>query len=247
MYIIKKSIIAFIFVLVILHGSNVYIKNIYYINNNGVAFTKEQYDFYTELAHEGYQEVVTQEMLEEIDWNNLEDLDVRVTHMCIKDKDVPRRDDNTYVGTSAKTLSMGNYCAPSYCRIIAELEWLGEPNIKSYDLMGSYIDGPTRLTVPSTSIFTPSGVASETTIKYDTNGFGAVIDLPDEEEIIIDQTFLYQGTGTIFISYQHAMSNITLSNSQLFNIGLIGYGNVFDFYGAAVGVYDQMPGVHMDV
>lgn len=241
MRILKKWKLLLFIIVCLLFTNNVKAEEYYYTNSSGVNFTKEQYDFYTYLAHDGYQEVVTQKMLEEIDWNHLENVRVRKTSLC------PTRDDNAFITTSAKSLTMGYYCSSTHCRVMAELEWLVEPNIKSYDLMGAYIDGPTRLTTPTTAVFTPNTISEEETIKYDTDGYGSVILLPDEEEIIIDQSFLFEGTGTIFISYQHAMSNTTLANSQLFNIGLIGAGSVFDFYGAAIGVYDEMPGVHMDV
>lgn len=248
---IVKYGIVFLFVMAAIVGKNVYAEEIYYTNSKGVSFTKEQYDFYTYLTHDGYQEYVTQDMLNEIAGEDLESLDVKVVRLCPNPfKSASKgqtRDDEAYVATSAKSLAMGRYCTQSYCRVMAEVEWFGEPNITSYDVMGAYLDGPTRVGTPSTFLSTPTTGYEEETIVYDTDGFGAIIQLPAEEGIFIDQTFVYSGTGTIFMSYQHAMSNISLANSQLFNIGLIGYGSVFDFYGAAVDVYDDMPGVHMDV
>ena len=251
---ITKYGLALLFVLVSFLGSNVYAEEIYYTNSKGVSFTKEQYDFYTYLTHDGYQEQVTQEMLDEIAGQDLDSLDVKVVRLCPNEQKSQLRstyntqDDRLKVETSAKSLSMAKYCTPYYCRVLSELEWLGEPNSKSYDLMGAYLDGPTRLAVPTTSVVTTSGSKPEETIKYDTNGFGAVIKLPNESDPpLISQSFMYSGTGVIFVSYQHAMSSISLADAQLFNIGLIGYGSVFDFYGVAADIYDQMPGVYMTV
>ena len=249
---IGKYVMILLFVVVAFACKNVYAEEIYYTNHLGVSFTREQYDFYTYLAHDGYQEQVTQDMLDEIAGQNLDDLDVEVIRMCSMQQATLGnvnhvQDDNTFFTTSAKSISMSKYCLPSHCRILSEVEWFGEPNVKSHDVIGSYLDGPTLMGSPIVYVSTEVTDASEETIKYETDGFGAVVVIPEGEEAFIDMTFAYLGTGTIFVSYQHAMEPITLANSQLFHIDPIGYGNVFDFYGAAVDVYDGMPGLHMDV
>ena len=240
-----KYFAAFLFVAFILMGHKVYAEEIYYTNSKGVSFTKEQYDFYTYLTHDGFQEHVTQDMLDEIATADLSTIKVKKVGICPN----PTRDDNLYVITSAKSLEMSNYCSGGYCRIYSTVEWFGEPTVKSYDLYGAYFDGNVSMIASPMTMASSSDYFSDSvTIVYDTNGFGAVLQVPTTgDDIYFDISFLYSGTGTIFVSYQHAMSPITLANAQLFNIDLIGYGGVFDFYGAAVGVYDQMPGVHMDV
>lgn len=250
---VKKYVIILLLVGIALLGKNVKAEEVYYTNQNGVSFTREQYDFYTYLTHDGFQEYVTQEMLDEIANEDLTAIEYGVTRICPMPMGMGNMapnnplDDTTFVTTSAKSLSMAYYCTEVTCRAMSEVEWFGEPSVKSYDVYGSYIDGPTRTTTPSTFVTSSLEFGSHETIKYDTNGYGAIVQVPDGDEIIISQMFNFQGTGTIFFSYQHAMSYITLSNSQLFNIDLIGYGSVFDFYGAAANVYDDMPGVHMDV
>lgn len=249
---IGKYVIMFLFVVVTFACKNVYAEEIYYTNHLGVSFTREQYDFYTYLTHDGYQEQVTQDMLDEIADQDLDDLDVEVIRMCPMQHATLGninhvQDDNTFFSTSAKSIAMGKYCTANYCRILVEVEWFGEPNVKSHDVMGAYLDGPTLLATPTTLVTTEITGVSHETVVYDTDGFGAILVIPEGEEVYIDQSFMYQGTGTIFVSYQHAMEPITLANSQLFHIDPIGYGNVFDFYGAAVDVYDGMPGLHMAV
>ena len=241
----KKIVGVIVLFLIFSIGKNVCAKEYYYTNKNGVSFTKEQYDFYTYLTHDGYQEYVTQEMLDEIKNDDLSTIQKKVIRLCPIESN--RRDNSTFVSTSAKTLSMGQYCSSINCRVFCELEWLGEPNVKSHDIMGSYLSGPTRLTVPSTTVSSSLFSGTHETVVYDTDGFGALIQVPNGDDIFIDQTYVYSGTGTIFYTYQHAMSGISYSNAQLFTIGLGGYGNVLDFYGAALGVYDDMPGVYMDV
>lgn len=241
-----KYFAAFLFVITIFMGQEVYAKEVYYTNSKGVSFTKEQYDFYTYLTHDGFQEHVTQDMLDEIAGADLSKIQVKKVGICPNPQ---RRDDNMYVITSAKSLEMSNYCYGGYCSIYSEVEWFGDPTVKSYDLYGTYFDSTISRIGPPLIFATSTDYQNdEETIVYENDGFGAVVQVPTTgEDIIIDMIYNYSGSGTVFVSYQHAMSPITLANAQLFNIDLIGYGGVFDFYGAAVGVYDQMPGVHMDV
>ncbi len=55
------------------------------------------------------------------------------------------------------------------------------------------------------------------------------------------------GHGTVYASYQHAMSTSSLTIAQKFNIDIIGYGNVFGFYDEAEDIYDAMNGVNLVV
>ena len=240
--------------MILIMGSTVHAET-YYTNHLGVEFTREQYDFYTYVMHDGFQEFVTQDLLDEIANEDIESLEIEKVSLCpnpIQQGNMGNianpQDDNTYVSTSAKALEMTKACnSLNFCRVYANVEWFGEPNQKSYDVMGAYLDGPTVIGTPVVIVSTEDDFAGPDVIKYETDGFGAVAPVIDGDNLEFDMTFPYSGTGTIFISYQHAMSYITLANAQLFNIDLVGYGNVFDFYGAAIGVYDEMPGVYMDV
>ena len=205
--------------------------------------------------HDGFQEIVTQEMIDEITGIDLDSLNPRVVRMCpnewntgVSMRNVNHTmDDTIYIETSAKGLYMGYYCGSTDCTALASVEWFGEPNQKSYDVFGSFLDGTTLVGIPMVSTSSEVTGYSADVIKYETDGFGAVLKVPNGEEVFFDMVYHYQGTGALFISYQHAMSSISLADSQLFHIDFGGYGNVFDFYGNAIGVYDHMPGVHMSV
>ena len=133
-----KYFAAFLFVITIFMGQEVYAKEVYYTNSKGVSFTKEQYDFYTYLTHDGFQEHVTQDMLDEIAGADLSKIQVKKVGIC---PNPPTRDDNLYVITSAKSLEMSNYCFAGTCRIYSEVEWFGDPTVKSYDLRAAF-DSP---------------------------------------------------------------------------------------------------------
>ena len=249
----KKYGLLLLLVVISFFGKNVFAEEIYYTNSSGVAFTKEEYDFYTDLAYDGYQERVTEEMLNEIKGKDRDSLKMNVVKMCLKDKNdgimTAQNDDNLFIETTAKSLSMGKYCTPFFCRVVAVLKWLVEPAVKSYDAMGAFIDGPTRLTDPVTTISTGQGAYDPELVRYQDDGFGAIFKLPEEtnENTIIDQSFMFEGSGMIFMTYQHTMYNLTLNEASQFDIDFSGFGNVFDFYGEAFNAYDNLPGVYMYV
>lgn len=249
----KKYGLLLLLVVISFFGKNVFAEEIYYTNSSGVAFTKEEYDFYTDLAYDGYQERVTEEMLNEIKGKDKDSLNVNVVRMCLKDKNdgimTTQNDDNLFIETSAKSLSLSKYCTPFFCRAIAVLEWLGEPTVKSYDAMGAFIDGPTRLTEPDTVLTTDTNLYRAEFVHYEDDGFGALIKLPEEHDdnMIIDQSFMFEGSGMIFMTYQHAKNTISLNDASQFDIDFAGFGNVFYFYGIADKIYDDLPGVYMHV
>ena len=144
-----KLLIIVILGIIILIGKNVYAKEVYYTNSSGVSFTKEEYDFFTYMTWDGYQEYITQDMVDEIQGKSITDPDVKKVGICTNSSKIPRtRDSNLEVTTSAKSLTLGTYCTAYYCRVLMDLLWLGEPTVKSHDVIGSLIDGPTRLTKP---------------------------------------------------------------------------------------------------
>ena len=80
------------------------------------------------------------------------------------------------------------------------------------------------------------------------NGFGVSIKLLSSgNNMRITQTFRISGTGKLYASYQHATSNISLADSQKFNISNSGYGGVFLFDNLIRKYYDGMGGVDISV
>lgn len=249
---LTKVLVMILFITIAFVGKNVEAKEVYYTNSSGVEFTKEQYDFYTYLTHEGFQEYVTQDMLEEVNWDDLDSMDVKVVRMCTKEPSnmgstSQPQQDNLFFKTEYKGIMIGKYCNKVTCRVTTDVEWYGEPNVKSHDVIGAFLDGPTRLTEASTVITSSTTGSYEEITIYEDDGFGAVFQVPTGDDVTITQTFLYSGTGTIYSTYQHAKEGISYENAQKFHIAFSGFGNVLDFYGKAYDIYDKMPGVCIDV
>ena len=223
-------------------------KEVFYTNEKGFEFTQDEYNFFKKV----YGEKLVRKYFDSNLYSEFAGIDFSNTQVNSKvyttneSRQNPTKDSPFY-STPAKSIQISNFCSNYMCKIFVTATWLGDPSVKSYDDIGVYLDGPTRLGTPATIAYstTNDNVASAT--RYDSDGFGSSVLLPQGNDIIISQTFLYTGTGTVYASYQHAMSTTTLTVAQQFDIDIIGYGNVFGFFDGAEDVYDAMNGVNLDV
>lgn len=79
-----------------------------------------------------------------------------------------------------------------------------------------------------------------------TSGVGLSQNLVDSASEIENELITF-GTctngGTVYVSYQHAQADIDLTISKYYTLNYNGMGYVFNFYGDAVGIYDNTPGM----
>lgn len=233
---------------VILGTKNVSAKEVAYTNEKGFEFTQDEYNFFKKI----YGQKFVKKYLDQDIYNQFSDADfandevVTKVYSTNESRQNPTKD-SPFFSSPAKSIQISKYCNVSYCRIFVTATWLGDPSVKSYDDIGVYLDGPTKIGTPSSLAYSDSNTNYAAETKYQTDGFGASILLPEGNDIIVTQSFIYTGTGTVYASYQHAMVNTVLSMAQSFNISDIGYGGVFDFYNNADLIYDNMNGVDLDV
>ena len=134
-------------------------------------------------------------------------------------------------------------------------EWLKMPKYKSFDVIATRWTGGFYMTSYTGSQQTDgnSGDINYTegngNYKIASNGVGLSQNLVDSATNELFNNLYVKGncsgSGTVYGTYQHAQKNITLATSQLYNFRSGGMGNVLDFYGAAVGVYDDTPGLEV--
>ena len=239
----KLFLLVVISLAVVLSCPNVFAKENYYSNLNGVSLTQEEYDFFTKMYYDGYQATITQDEYQRFVEND-------VLHGTFETKEIvdpgtpmTRGSEHT---TGSKNLKIAKACS-SNCLVSVLLTWLNNPTIRSYDVMGAYLDGISLKSNPTTRVASQSTEFLASNIRKEANGFGVSFKLPSGSGIVVNQDFYTSKGGTIYASYQHAKSNTTLATSQLFNLSRIGYGRVFLFYGAATNVYDGMNGVDINV
>lgn len=134
--------------------------------------------------------------------------------------------------------------------------WLIMPRVKSYDVDAMRVDDAIIQsgTQKGTQMYRANGSVSEVNYSYNgtnmvnqSNGFGISMNLVDaataiecEIEAIVTSTSKW---ATVYASYQHAASNVTLAQSKAYNISHNGYGEVINFATAVENYYDGMQGV----
>ncbi len=238
----KKKTLFLIIVVVLVFGvisPKVNAKS-YYYNDNGVYLTQQEYQYISELYWEGYQQYLAKS-----DYNLMKEMDIFNHEIKKSEIMVPLTIGNT-VTSHLRTLSINSSCS-SECMITLVMAWMGTPTVKSYDVMGARVDNATITRIINTVVTGNNYGKTYTNFQRFNNGFGISVLVPNVDNIKTATTFLTTNSGTIYGSYQHAKKNITEAISKNYSIGPGGYGNVFNFIGNATGIYDDAPGVSVDL
>ena len=241
-----KKIIFIMILTIFLPIYNTNAEEVYYTNKYNVRLTKEEYEFLSKFYWEGYQDDMTLNDYQEFVESNImngEFETVEINHLENEGLILY----STSHETNSKTMKISKSCN-SKCSISVVVTWKNVPNTKSYDVIGAYLDGVNLLSKVSTNAKASGITNSIFEIKKDNNGFGASISLPTSgSSYVISQTYTVSKGGTVYASYQHAKSSISLANSKNYTISREGYGGVFKFSGIATNIYDAMGGVSITV
>ena len=247
----KNKILIVLFLMLIVASSsvNVFASTLvkkYYTNSNGVRLTEKEYNFVNEIYGVDYFENMTKD---DYDW--ISDLDINKNKIeistyydNISNINLGMLKGHTHA-TGSKRLTIIKSCSSQVCTVITNLTWLTNPTIRSYDVIGARFQNASLLNnTITTRVSSSSGTTYSSNTKTFSNGIGTAVKLPTgSTNIVLEQKFFMNPGGTVFASYQHATSNITLATSLQFVVGATGAGSVFVFYGNAVGKYDNMGGV----
>ena len=138
--------------------------------------------------------------------------------------------------------------------------WLINPRVKSYDVMAMRVDDATISsgTQSGVQFYTTNGITDAVNYSYQgtnmvlsSNGFGISMNLVDaasgftcEIQAIVTATSQW---ATVYGSYQHAMTAVTLAQSKSYTISHNGYGKVINFATAVQNDYDNMRGVSIEL
>ncbi len=237
--------LAFTLIFAVLVMVNVNAKEVYYTNGK-VELTEKEYKYVVDFYGKDYLEKMTEEdykWISEMDVNNRE---VKIKEVYDAGSLNQANPNGSFVQTSAKKLSISASCASDFCIVTTMLTWLGNPSVRSWDVMGARLYGTSLY---NQNVETVLGNLTDTTFpsnyRFLSNGFGNSFKLPSGTGLTIQQRWYVKPGGRVYASYQHAMSNTTLAISKEYNISVSGYGSTFLFTGNAVGVYDGMVGVDM--
>ena len=139
-------------------------------------------------------------------------------------------------------------------------EWLITPKVKSYDVIAMRVDDATinSGSQRGTQFYIANGVSDTIEYSYNgtnmvlsSNGFGISMNLVDAASSFtcdIDATVTATSQwATVYGSYQHAMTAVTLAKSKSYTISHNGYGKVINFATAVQNDYDNMQGVSISL
>lgn len=220
------------------HNSN------YYMNDNGVIVSEKEYQFIENFYGKEYFNKMS---IDDYEW--IEDLNIDQNEIEIRENlnssIVPFGTSTTQYG---KNLKIVKSCSGN-CTIIVKCQWSLIPSVKSYDVIGARFSNTNLVSdTITTKIVSSVGTEYFTDLLRLTNGFGVSVKLPTNgTNISVEQKYTVSAGGTVYASYQHAKSNISLATSKQYTISSIGYGGVFGFYGTALNKFDQMSGVDISL
>ncbi len=237
----EKKHLLIVILSLMLFTTNVSAKEIFYVNDYGVSLTKEEYDFFSYMFWENSQNLITKNDYEKFVKSNIinGEMDSNVYYEILT-RGVSFKD-------SDKSLKITKSCT-SDCFISTTLTWNRNPAVRSYDVIGSYLENTSLVNTPITTVISSSSNVTSNEIKKFNNGFGVSILLPKYgNSLVVNQTFRVKKGGTIYASYQHAMKSLTLTESKNYTVSKAGYGGVFKFSGTAANVYDKMSGVDINL
>lgn len=236
-------VFAVIICLIFTYSINASTKNCYYLNDNGVCFQEDEFYFLSNMYWNGIQKVFTQS-----------DYDKIIKRHKHAGEVISSYDNNFEVKSSSysdgkKNIKLSKSCSSNYCIVSTTVDWSINPTVRSYDVIGAYLENVSLYDVLSTIIVVNNSTQNNfNNVKYDNNGFGVSVLLPfGNGSIKISQTYKTGKGGTIYSSYQHANKNISQIDSYSYSISKLGYGNVFNFFGSSINVYDKMNGVSINV
>lgn len=223
--------------------NNVKALETFYKNKNGVTLTKEEYDFLSQMYWNGYQSLMTLDDYEEFKNSKVMNGQIEVKELNYNNYIVPY---GTSIYYGDRTLKIFKSCS-STCLISVTLQWTGNPTVRSYDVMGAYIENTSFVDTPRTLLVSTNSTTTITDLKKANNGIGSSFKLPSGSNIKVNQTFRVKSGGHVYASYQHAKSTSTLAKSKDYIFSKFGYGSVFKFSSSSENIYDAMPGVDIEV
>lgn len=214
---------------------------VYYENDNGVKFTKIEYDFVSEFYYEGYQDYMTLD-----NYLRLKDAGVmeeKVKKVVYNYNSGIQTLTNINYQSASKKLTL-SYACTSRCYASLYVSWLTIANVRSYDLIGAYSPTANALVAEESSMIYSGRSYAATEKNNSKNGISSTFKLPSTDAKYAFTLDFNVPIGTkVYASYQHAKKTISLANSRKYTYASSGYGGVFRFDSSVSSYYDGMGGI----
>lgn len=170
---------------------------------------------------------------------------------------IPASSDNKYVETSYKKLTGSLIDLGSNYKLVGALDWKKVPYCRSYDVFAFRLSNLSYSGFGGSQAYYVNGVYNN--IAYDTSspgykaqasGAGVSMNLVDGSNVtgyaLSIVTNLYGTSGHVYLTYQHAQSDLTREQSLGYTLSSSGLGGVVSFSNSTIAKkYDGMSGVHL--
>lgn len=167
----------------------------------------------------------------------------------------------TYYESNYKRIQIiDNYIGGNVHYVMVYTQWLVTPATKSFDVTAMRFEDATIVegTQEGTQTYWASGEynfinysPNGTNIRKQSNGFGISMNLVNDasyfETDISADIKASNSNATVYGTYQHAVTNVTLEQSHSYNISHNGFGSVLNFATGVRGYYDGMQGVYVEL
>ena len=242
------------------------VETTYYITSRGVELTETQYNNLISVFTENSINTMTQEQIN-IYKNDGDLINEQVVlkldenNNCINPGLISRNILSDEILTEYKRLTMNFVSQPakSHKTVSVKCEWLKLPKYRSYDVIAIRVTDANAVFGFDENLVSGSQKWDGNIVNYDSSsgkdhfkftskGVGLSMNLSDDAEKTIECELIvtFGSTADPFIaagSYQHATSNVTLTQSKWYDIMASGYGYVIDFYDIIQDKYDNTPGL----
>lgn len=167
----------------------------------------------------------------------------------------------TYYESNYKRIQIiDDYVSNNLHYIMVYTQWLVTPATKSFDVTAMRFEDATIVegTQEGTQTYWASGEynfinysPNGTNIRKQSNGFGISMNLVNDasyfETDISADIKASNSNATVYGTYQHAVTNVTLEQSHSYNISHNGFGSVLNFATGVQNYYDRMQGVYVEL
>lgn len=167
----------------------------------------------------------------------------------------------TYYESNYKRIQIiDNYIGGNVHYVMLYTQWLVTPATKSFDVTAMRFEDATVVegTQEGTQTYWASGEynfinysPNGTNIRKQSNGFGISMNLVNDasyfETDISADIKASNSNATVYGTYQHAVTNVTLEQSHSYNISHNGFGSVLNFATGVQNYYDRMQGVYVEL
>ena len=167
----------------------------------------------------------------------------------------------TYYESNYKRIQIiDNYIGGNVHYVMLYTQWLVTPATKSFDVTAMRFEDATVVegTQEGTQTYWASGEynfinysPNGTNIRKQSNGFGISMNLVNDasyfETDISADIKASNSNATVYGTYQHAVTDVTLEQSHSYNISHNGFGSVLNFATGVRGYYDRMQGVYVEL